>query len=51
MDAIAAIAPGSTSQGGQSATSSGTPIESDFQTFLEMLTTQMQNQDPLNPID
>lgn len=26
-------------------------IGSDFQTFLEMLTTQMQNQDPLNPID
>lgn len=51
MDAIAAIAPGSTSQGGQSATSSGTLIESDFQTFLVMLTTQMQNQDPLNPID
>lgn len=26
-------------------------IGADFQTFLEMLTTQMQNQDPLNPID
>jgi flagellar basal-body rod modification protein FlgD len=26
-------------------------ISSDFQTFLLMLTTQMQNQDPLNPID
>jgi flagellar basal-body rod modification protein FlgD len=26
-------------------------IESDFQTFLLMLTTQMQNQDPLNPIE
>ncbi len=25
-------------------------ISSDFQTFLRMLTTQMQNQDPLNPI-
>ena len=24
---------------------------SDFQTFLTMLTTQMQNQDPMNPID
>jgi flagellar basal-body rod modification protein FlgD len=24
---------------------------SDFETFLKMLTTQMQNQDPLNPID
>ena len=26
-------------------------INSDFQTFLNMLTTQMQNQDPLNPMD
>ncbi len=26
-------------------------ISSDFTTFLKMLTTQMQNQDPLNPID
>jgi flagellar basal-body rod modification protein FlgD len=26
-------------------------ITSDFQTFLRMLTVQMQNQDPLNPID
>lgn len=26
-------------------------IDSDFQTFLVMLTTQMQNQDPLNPIE
>lgn len=30
---------------------SGTAITSDFTTFLKMLTTQMQNQDPLNPID
>jgi flagellar basal-body rod modification protein FlgD len=26
-------------------------ISSDFQTFLNMLTTQMRNQDPLNPVD
>ena len=26
-------------------------LASDFDTFLRMLTTQMQNQDPLNPID
>jgi flagellar basal-body rod modification protein FlgD len=26
-------------------------ITSDFDTFLRMLTTQMQNQDPLNPVD
>lgn len=28
-----------------------TTISSDFETFLKMLTTQMQNQDPLNPVD
>lgn len=30
-------------------TSSG--LSSDFETFLKMLTVQMQNQDPLNPVD
>ncbi|MBE2278012.1 MAG: flagellar hook assembly protein FlgD [Rhodobacteraceae bacterium] len=29
----------------------GGMISSDFQTFLTMLTVQMQNQDPMNPID
>lgn len=29
----------------------GKVLTSDFQTFLKMLTVQMQNQDPLNPID
>jgi flagellar basal-body rod modification protein FlgD len=29
----------------------GNKITSDFTTFLKMLTTQMQNQDPLNPLD
>ena len=28
-----------------------TVIGSDFDTFLKLLTTQMKNQDPLNPID
>lgn len=28
-----------------------TALSSDFETFLKMLTTQMQNQDPLNPVD
>lgn len=31
--------------------SAATQITSDFQTFLRMMTTQLQNQDPLNPID
>ncbi|WP_413876683.1 flagellar hook capping FlgD N-terminal domain-containing protein [Albidovulum sp.] len=41
------------SQGGAKAQTArqGTLINSDFQTFLVMLTTQMQNQDPLNPIE
>lgn len=37
------------------ATAAATPrkaaISSDFDTFLKMLTTQMKNQDPLNPVD
>ena len=28
-----------------------TTVASDFETFLKMMTTQLQNQDPLNPID
>lgn len=32
-------------------TEAGTLITSDFETFLKMLTTQMENQDPLNPIE
>ena len=26
-------------------------VTSDFQTFIQMLTTQAENQDPLNPMD
>lgn len=37
--------------GTPSARSASPAITSDFNTFLRMLTTQMQNQDPLNPID
>jgi len=37
---------GTTGTGGTAPT-----ISSDFNTFLRMLTVQMQNQDPLNPID
>jgi flagellar basal-body rod modification protein FlgD len=32
-------------------TGSGTAISSDFETFLKMLTVQMENQDPLNPME
>ncbi|WP_375688090.1 flagellar hook capping FlgD N-terminal domain-containing protein [Pseudooceanicola sp. LIPI14-2-Ac024] len=34
-----------------STASARTAISSDFETFLRMLATQLQNQDPLNPID
>lgn len=34
-----------------SASSDTGAISSDFETFLQMLTTQMENQDPLNPIE
>jgi len=33
------------------AVSSRAAISGDYETFLKMLTTQMQNQDPLNPMD
>lgn len=35
----------------QSAPGSGPALSSDYETFLRMLTVQMQNQDPLNPAD
>ena len=35
----------------QSPTKSNAAISSDFETFLVMLTAQMENQDPLNPLD
>lgn len=41
----------STEAGSQETTANGTVISSDFETFLTMLTVQMQNQDPMNPMD
>lgn len=46
---INAIAP--QNPAAQSSGSASTVISSDFQTFLNMLAVQMQNQDPLNPMD
>lgn len=43
-------APNSNQAAVQAATSSP-GVSSDFETFLKMLTVQMQNQDPLNPVD
>ena len=50
--AAAATTAATTSTGSATAQASANGmISSDFQTFLLMLTTQMQNQDPLNPIE
>lgn len=40
-----------TSNAGTAASGDSGVISSDFETFLRMLTTQMENQDPLNPIE
>ncbi|MGD9917174.1 MAG: flagellar hook capping FlgD N-terminal domain-containing protein [Paenirhodobacter sp.] len=40
-----------TSSSSSSTASAAANISSDYQMFLQMLTTQMQNQDPTNPID
>ena len=41
----------STTQTAAAASRSGAALSSDFETFLKMLTTQMRNQDPLNPVE
>ncbi len=51
VTAVTSAATSSTSSTATSKESSGTMINSDFDTYLKLLTTQMQNQDPLNPID
>lgn len=52
MDAVAATASGqSAATGTAKSGQQGALISSDFQTFLLMLTTQIQNQDPLNPME
>ncbi|MCO4847050.1 MAG: flagellar hook assembly protein FlgD [Yoonia sp.] len=47
------ITQANTSRGPSLATQAtdSTAISSDFETFLRMLTVQMENQDPLNPVD
>ncbi len=46
-----AAAPTGTAPTAPNPPTSGRALTSDFNTFLRMLTVQMQNQDPLNPID
>jgi len=49
MDINALAHQAATTQTGAGA--GGAAISSDFETFLKMLTVQMENQDPLNPVD
>ncbi|MBK1636743.1 flagellar hook capping FlgD N-terminal domain-containing protein [Rhodovulum adriaticum] len=42
---------GGTAQTASTTATGGGAIATDFETFLKMLTAQMQNQDPLNPIE
>ena len=55
MSSISSILPTSSSSTTSSATSTApannTEIASNFTTFLQLLTTQLQNQDPLSPMD
>ena len=41
----------STTVNADTSSSGGTVINSDFTMFLKMLTTQIKNQDPLDPMD
>lgn len=45
------ITPATATAPAPSGAQSATVLNSDFETFLKMLTVQMQNQDPLNPMD
>ena len=48
---VSAVAASTSASTGSPGTAQATRITSDFNTFLRMLTVQMQNQDPMNPID
>ncbi|MFN6925702.1 MAG: flagellar hook capping FlgD N-terminal domain-containing protein [Tabrizicola sp.] len=48
---VSAVAASTSASTGSPGPASATRITSDFNTFLRMLTVQMQNQDPMNPID
>lgn len=54
MDVVQTIQPaysGTQTEAATAASGTGQTLSSDFETFLKMLTVQMQNQDPLNPVD
>lgn len=51
METTSATTPAVTPPVAAAAPSARPEISSDFETFLKMLTVQMENQDPLNPVD
>lgn len=51
MESVTAITPTVSTTSGAESTGSSAVLSSDFETFLTLLTTQMENQDPLNPVD
>ncbi len=50
MDVVSATATAPTTGAAAPSESNARAIDSDFETFLRMLTVQMQNQDPLDPV-
>ncbi|MEJ6393044.1 flagellar hook capping FlgD N-terminal domain-containing protein [Gymnodinialimonas sp. 2305UL16-5] len=51
MDIQPAVGPSQAAAAASSTQTTASSISSDFDTFLQLLTTQMRNQDPLNPAD
>lgn len=51
MDVTSTSSTAGTAPASGSAAGGKTVVSSDFETFLKMLTTQLENQDPLNPVD
>ncbi len=55
MDQITPATPAAQPSGAAASKAAGSPpapaLSSDFETFLKMLTAQMRNQDPLNPVE
>lgn len=48
---VSAVSGALASQASQASQAQTSAVSSDFETFLQMLTVQMQNQDPLNPVE
>ncbi len=51
VDGVSTATAQTTSSTTKETTKTATDVGSDFETFLTLLTTQMRNQDPLNPMD